>query len=80
MRCDGYRAIEVYEMAKQYLHSHGFSGRNTLARIPLNPSMFTESDLLREAAWVILCSGFREAVIRRMFDFISLCFCDWEIC
>lgn len=28
--------------------------------------------------WVILCSGFREAVVRRHFDFISLCFCDWE--
>ena len=39
---------------------------------------FTESDLLRETAWVILCSGFREDVVRRHFDFISLCFCDWE--
>src|SRR6476469_9486418 len=39
---------------------------------------FTESDLLREAAWVILCSGFRESVVRQNFDFISLCFCDWQ--
>lgn len=39
---------------------------------------FSESDFLREAAWVILCSGFREAVVRRAFDHISLCFCDWE--
>jgi hypothetical protein len=38
---------------------------------------FTERDLLREAAWVILCSGFNEKVVRQRFDAISLCFCDW---
>jgi hypothetical protein len=38
---------------------------------------FLERDLLREAAWVILCSGFRERIVRRHFDAISLCFCDW---
>jgi hypothetical protein len=37
-----------------------------------------ETDLLREAAWVILCSGFRERTVRQIFDKISLCFCDWE--
>jgi hypothetical protein len=45
---------------------------------------FTETDLLRESAWVILCSGFRESVVRQRFDLVSLCFCDWssaaEIC
>lgn len=39
---------------------------------------FSEQDLLRESAWVILNSGFRESVIRKKFDYISLCFCDWE--
>jgi hypothetical protein len=38
---------------------------------------FSERDLLREAAWVILCSGFSERVVRGRFDAISLCFCDW---
>ncbi len=38
---------------------------------------FSEDQFLREAAWVILCSGFRESVVRRRFDAISLCFCDW---
>jgi hypothetical protein len=42
------------------------------------PATFTESDFLREAAWVILCSGFKESVVRRIFGYISLCFCDWE--
>ena len=39
---------------------------------------FTESDLLRESAWVILCSGFRESIVRSVFDYVSLSFCDWE--
>jgi hypothetical protein len=39
---------------------------------------FTEQDLLRETAWVILCSGFRESVIRNSFPFLSMCFCEWE--
>ena len=43
-----------------------------------SPDDFSESDLLREIAWVILCSGFNEAVIRKKFSYISLCFCDWE--
>lgn len=38
----------------------------------------TESQFLREHAWVVLNSGFRESVVRRYFDYISLSFCDWE--
>jgi hypothetical protein len=39
---------------------------------------FSETQFLSEAAWVILCSGFREAIVRRSFNHISLCFFDWE--
>src|ERR1700733_11428396 len=71
------RARELYKTAKQLVIDEGYLGeldwQDSLAF-----SSFTESDLLREAAWVILCSGFRESVVRRHFDFISLCFCDWE--
>lgn len=42
-----------------------------------DPNSFTESQFLREAAWVIYCSGFKEAIVRRYFDYFSLCFCDW---
>ena len=41
-------------------------------------SQFSEQDLLRESAWVILNSGFRESVVRKKFNYLSLCFCDWE--
>jgi hypothetical protein len=41
-------------------------------------SSLTEHEFLREAAWVILSSGMREAVIRRRFSDISFAFCEWE--
>jgi hypothetical protein len=71
------RTIEVYQAAKQYVLTHGYADEFAWQG-SLDFASFTESDLLREASWVILCSGFREAVVRQSFDFISLCFCDWE--
>ena len=70
-------ARSVYRLAENYVTKSGFRGeidwqRNTAAE------NVSESDFLREIAWVILCSGFRERTIRRMFDYLSLCFCDWE--
>lgn len=38
----------------------------------------TETDLLREAAWVILSSGMSEVVVRRKFPDISGAFFEWE--
>ena len=37
----------------------------------------TESDFLREAAWVVLSAGFRESVLRRHFHRISEAFLCW---
>lgn len=42
-----------------------------------DPTEVSESIFLAEAAWVVYNSGFREAIVRRNFDFISLCFFDW---
>jgi hypothetical protein len=44
----------------------------------IDSSEYSEADLLREAAWVILSSGFSERVVRARFHYISLCYCDWE--
>lgn len=38
----------------------------------------SEQTLLREAAWVILCSGMREQTVRHKFEDISKAFLDWE--
>jgi hypothetical protein len=70
-------AVEFYRVAKQHLNGAGFQAEiRWQARCNLRE--FTESDLLREAAWVILCTGFREAFVRTCFSFISICFCEWE--
>ena len=37
----------------------------------------TETDFLREAAWVVLSSGFREAVVRKCFQCVSEAFLNW---
>ncbi len=42
------------------------------------PLRVTESVFLREYAWVVLNSGFRESVIRRLFQEFSQCFLDWR--
>lgn len=42
------------------------------------PAMVSESIFLRETAWVVMCSGFKESTVRKCFDYVSLCFCEWE--
>ena len=45
---------------------------------PSHISRLTETAFLREAAWVVLSSGMREAVVRRKFDAISDAFYGWR--
>lgn len=44
----------------------------------LQISDLTETQLLREAAWVVINSGFKEKTARKHFGNISLSFGDWE--
>ena len=43
----------------------------------LNFECTTETDFLREAAWVVLSSGFRESVVRQCFQRVSEAFLGW---
>lgn len=78
MRPDLDRAMAAFERARSYAATSAELAAEVAWQRAVSPSRFTETDLLREAAWVILCSGFREAVVRRAFGHISLCFYDWE--
>ncbi len=69
--------ISFYRMAKERLLAGNFAAEMTW-QLGQDFGAFSETDLLRETAWVILCSGFKESVVRQRFGFISLCFCDWE--
>ena len=77
MATDLLGAMSVYEAAARYVNDAGY-GEEVEWQRNLTFSDFTESELLRETAWVVLCSGFRERRVRRLFDYVSLCFCDWE--
>ena len=70
-------ALSVFSMASDYVRAAGLDAEVEWQR-RTNLDRFTETELLRESAWVILCTGFREAIVRRIFGHISLCFCDWE--
>jgi len=67
----------LYERIKKIVINFGYSDEIEWQK-GIDFERFTETDLLREGAWVILCSGFREEYVRRAFDKVSLCFCDWE--
>jgi hypothetical protein len=70
-------AIRVFNRAKQFVVNSPFANE-VQWQATRQFATFSETDLLRETAWVILCTGFKESVVRRHFSFISLCFCDWE--
>ncbi len=70
------RALSFYNYAWETVQASGYNSE-VLWQDNLNFDTFSEADLMREAAWVILCSGFKEAIVRRVFDPISLCFHDW---
>lgn len=70
-------AMHFFSKACCYVEHAGLSGEVVWQREAVFTE-FTESDLLREHAWVALCSGFRESTVRKAFDHVSLCFCDWE--
>jgi len=70
-------ALRVFAAACAYIEDAGLSRQVEWQRSRRFPE-FNESDFLRETAWVILCTGFREEIVRRVFNHVSLCFCDWE--
>ena len=70
------KAVAFYGNAKRRLLNEGCAAEINW-QAGQNPDATTECDFLRESAWVIYCSGFREATVRRYFDYLSLCFFDW---
>ncbi|WP_162916665.1 hypothetical protein [Dongia deserti] len=71
------RALTVYSAAAEYVERAGLHSEVQWQR-DVSARSFTESQLLAETAWVVLCSGFRESTVRKVFGYLSLCFCDWD--
>ena len=68
---------QVYLTIKRGLIEAGY-GPEIYWQESRDANRFSESDFLREAAWVILCSGFRERVVAAKFHAISAAFLSWE--
>ena len=66
-----------YEFAKQIVCDEGFLDEITWQENVCFDDL-DESIFLREVAWVILSTGMKEQIIRRIFQKISPCFFNWE--
>jgi len=69
--------VSFYHAAKSFVISEGFEDEISWQH-KQSIDEITESTFLKEGAWVILNSGFRESHIRKIFSNFSLCFMDWE--
>ncbi len=67
----------AYDLAKDSVIRAGFSGEISW-QASVSFDEISEADFLREHAWVALSAGMHEHVVRRRFDAISRCFCDWQ--
>lgn len=77
MHFDLRELLLLYDSAKETVIAKGYSEEIKWQKNRLCDD-FNSQDLLRECAWVILCSGFNEKIIRQRFSYISLCFFDWN--
>lgn len=68
--------VEFYRRAEEIVISSGYQNEIEWQRHQTLDKI-SEAEFLKEGAWVILCSGFKESYIRRIFDQFSLCFLDW---
>ena len=66
-----------YIRAKLRILRSGFAGE-LIWQEEIASRGFSEPDLIREGAGVILCSGMRESTIRSKFKALSKCFCGWS--
>lgn len=71
------RLSSAYYVAKELVVSSGYD-HELQWQSGLTPQAATESDFLREYAWVTLCCGMKEKVVRTKFPFISHAFYYWR--
>ena len=71
------RLAKAYVTAKTRVLSAGY-GEEVVWQQRLKVESLTESEFLRECAWVILSAGMRETIVHRKFPQVSLSFFLWE--
>lgn len=71
------RLINKYLDAKEYVIKEGYFSEIDW-QTQLEFDKLSEKDFLRETAWVILSSGFKEKILRNKFPSITNAFLNWE--
>ena len=72
-----YDIVAAYRQAKDMVLRAGF-GEEISWQASVDFNSISESDFLREHAWVTLSAGMKERVIRNLFHAISSSFYYWE--
>ena len=72
-----YDVFVAYNKAKEVVMSSGYE-REIDWQSNIEIDSVGESDFLQEYAWVVLSSGMKESVIRRIFGRFSSAFCEWQ--
>jgi len=72
-----FKLVSAYNAAKKAVIRKGYSWEIEWQNF-VTIDEITEPEILGEAAWVVLSSGMREAVIRKKFPAISEAFFKWE--
>ena len=70
-------SFERYVSAREYVVANGYESELDW-QASRHISKITETEFLREAAWVILNSGMREAVVRQKFPAVEKAFMHFE--
>ncbi len=73
----GRRLVASYLTARETVVNEGFATEIDW-QDSRNLTSLTETQFLEEFTWVVLSSGMRESVIRRLFPKISTAFLGWE--
>ena len=68
--------VDAYLTAKEYVILNGYAAEIDW-QDGLRFSNISETDFLREAAWVVLSAGMRESVVRKKFTPLTAAFCWW---
>ena len=76
MSCNLDKLVNRYLDAKVFIIQEGYDWEIDW-QTDRSIEKLTEKEFLKEAAWVILSSGFRESVVRRLFPMISEAFLNW---
>lgn len=71
------RCAYAYQAAKEIVELQGYASEISWQRGQIGKTL-TESEFLKQAAWVVLSAGMRESIVRKVFGEVSEAFHHWQ--